>query len=87
MRILGTYHCGKELLGKFKRQRKQHDDLCRSDCLERIVSSFDHQIKSEYYGGNWSISIEVIGLENFSASNQSSSSLKPEAVSQLAVFH
>ena len=61
--------------------------LCRSDCAERIVSSFANQIKSEYYGGNRYLSIEGIVLENLSASNQKILSLKSETVSHQAVFH
>ena len=31
------------------------------------MESFSNQIQHEYYGGNTSVSIESIGLENFSA--------------------
>ena len=41
--------------------------LCRRDYAERVVASFDHQIKSEYYSGNISVSIEGITLEHLSA--------------------
>ena len=41
--------------------------LCRRDYSDLVVSSFDHQIQSEYYGGNRSVSIEGITLEHFSA--------------------
>ena len=71
--IIGTHHRGKEHHESFRRSRKHHDALCRSDCAEWIVSSFTHQIQSEYCGGNWYASIEAIALENFSASNQASS--------------
>ena len=73
MRILGTYHCGKECREEFKRHIKNHDVLCWNDNTDRIVSSFAHQIQSEYYIGNWSVYIEGIALENFSASNQAGS--------------
>ena len=73
MRILGTYHCGKECREEFKRHIKNHDVLCWNDNTDRIVSSFAHQIKSEYYGVNRSVSIEGIALGHFSASNQASS--------------
>ena len=43
------------------------DILCCRDYSERVVLSFANQIKSEYYGGNRSVSIEGIALENFSA--------------------
>ena len=32
----------------------------------RVVASFAHQIQSEYYDGNISVSIEGISLEHFS---------------------
>ena len=80
MHIIGTHHCGKECHEEFKLRSKQHDVLCRSDYEERIVSSFSHQIQSEYYGGNRSVSIEGISLKNFSNSNQASSSLASDAV-------
>ena len=79
--ILGTHHCGKELREEFKRRRKPHDVLFRNDYAEQVVSIFAHQIQSEYYGGNQCVSIEVIELEHFSASNQASSSLTYGAVS------
>ena len=41
--------------------------LCCRDYAERVVASFSHQIQSEYYGGNISVSIEGIPLEHFSA--------------------
>ena len=82
MHILGKHQCGKELYKAFKRRIKQHDVLCRSDYEDHIVSIFAHQMKSESCGGNRSISIEGIELENFSASNQASSSLKSDTVSR-----
>ena len=56
--------------------------LCRGDSI-----NFSHQIQSEYYGGNWCVSIEGILLEPFSDSNQASSSLASETVSNQKVFH
>ena len=81
VRIIGTHNCGKECHEEFKLRSKQHDVLCRSDYEDHIVSIFAHQIKSESCGGNRSVSIEGIELENFSASNQASLSLTYEAVS------
>ena len=46
VRILRTHHCGKERHGEFKRRGNLHDVLCRRDYIERVVSSFDHQIQS-----------------------------------------
>ena len=51
----------------FKRRELFQDVLCRRDYAERVVASFANQIKSEYYGGNRSVSIEGIALEHFSA--------------------
>ena len=39
--------------------------LCHRDYSDRVIDIFAHQIKSEYYGGNQSISIEGIALEHF----------------------
>ena len=41
--------------------------LCCCEYDERIVASFDHQIQSEYYGGNRPVSIECITMGYFSA--------------------
>ena len=38
--------------------------LCLRDYAKRVVASFSHQIQSEYYGGNISVSIEGIPLEH-----------------------
>ena len=51
----------------FKRHETFQDVLCRRDYYERLVASFTNQKKSEYYGGNISVSIEGIALEHFSA--------------------
>ena len=51
----------------FKRRELFQDVICRLDYDERVVASFDNQIRLEYYGGNISVSIEGIALENFSA--------------------
>ena len=51
----------------FKQRKLSEDVLCRHDYAERVVASFANNIQSEYYGGNRSVSIEVIALEYFSA--------------------
>ena len=51
----------------FKRRELFQDVLCRRYYDERVVASFANQIKSEYYGVNRYVSIEVIALEHFSA--------------------
>ena len=41
----------------FKLCRENQYVLCCCDYAERVVASFTHQIQSEYYGGNISVSI------------------------------
>ena len=47
VRILRTNHCGEMQRTAFKRRELFQDVLCRSDYAERVVASFDNQIKSE----------------------------------------
>ena len=42
----------------FNRRESLQDVLCRRDYAERLVASFSHQIKPEYYVGNISVSID-----------------------------
>ena len=51
------------------------------------MAIFAHQIQSEYYGGNLSVSIEGIVLENFSAPTHTEISVTPQARICHAVFH
>ena len=51
----------------FKQRELFQDVLCRRDYSDRVVSRFSHQIQSEYYGENISVSIEGISLEHFIA--------------------
>ena len=67
VQILGKNHCGDSLQTAFKRSELFQCMLCRRDYSERVVASFTHKIQSEYYGGNRSVSIDIIALENFSA--------------------
>ena len=67
MRILGTNHCGEMRRTAFKRRKLFQNVLCHRDCTGRVVAGFACQIQSEYYGGNRSVSIEVIVLEHFIA--------------------
>ena len=60
-------HCGDSLQTAFKCTELFQYMLCRCDYSERVVDSFTHQIQSEYYGGNKSVSIDIIALEHFSA--------------------
>ena len=55
--ILGTNQCGAMRCTAFKRRELFQDVLCCRDYAERLVASFAHQIQSEYYGGNRSVSI------------------------------
>ena len=70
VQILGTNHCGNTRRGAFKRCRAHQYVLCWSDHDEKVVASFEHQIQSEYYGGNRSVYIQGIVLENFIAPTQ-----------------
>ena len=70
VRILGTNHCGEIRHTAFKRRELFQDVPCLRDYTEMVVARFDHQKKSEYYGGNRSVSIEGIALEKFSAEPQ-----------------
>ena len=60
VQILGTNHCGDSRRTAFKRRESFQDVLCCRDYDERVVVSFYHQIQSEYYGGNRSMSIRVL---------------------------
>ena len=53
---------------------------------ERSVSSFAHQIQSEYYGLNMSVYIEGITLEHFSVSHHPIPLLSSDHVLHQAVF-
>ena len=47
VRILGSHNCGEMQCRDFKRRELFQDVLCCCDYAERVVASFDHQIKSE----------------------------------------
>ena len=87
VRIFGTHHCGNKRQEAFKRRPYFQDMLCRSDYEKRVVASFEHQIKSEYYGGNRSVSIEVFALEHFSATYQEKSSSSSHSHTHHTAFH
>ena len=65
VRILGKNNCGEMRRSDFKQRELFQDVLCCRDCAQRLVANSDNQIQSEYYGGNRSVSIEVIALEHF----------------------
>ena len=58
--ILRTNQCGELRRTAFKRRELFQDVLCRRDYAERVVASVANQTKSEYYGENISVSIEVL---------------------------
>ena len=64
--ILGKNHFSELRRTAFKHRELFQYVLCRRDYTERVVASFSHQIKSEYYGGNISMYIPGISLEYFS---------------------
>ena len=60
MRILGTDNCG-EMRRKYSKCYELFQYfLFHNDYADKVVASFAHQIKSEYYGGNRSVSIKGI---------------------------
>ena len=67
LQILGTNHFGDSRRTTFKCRESFQYLLCRRDYAERVVAIFSKKIKSEYSGGNTSVSIEGIALEHFSA--------------------
>ena len=81
-----THHYGKECHKEFKRRGNLHDVLFHRDYAEWVVSSFAHQIQSKYYGGNRSVYIEIITLENFNVSHHSIPLLASDHVSRKAVI-
>ena len=62
VRILGTDHCGNTRRKAFSCSITKQDVFCRHDYAKIVVAIFAHQILSEYYGGNISMSIEGIVL-------------------------
>ena len=87
VRILGTNHCGEMRRKAFKRRELFQDVLCRRDYAERVVASFSNQIQYEYYGGNRSVSIEVIALEHFSAATKADNNSSTISCQRHAVFN
>ena len=49
--MIGTHNCGNTLQGSFKRHADYNNVLYLQYYKERVVSSFSHQIQSEYYVG------------------------------------
>ena len=61
--------------------------ICCRDNIERVVASSPHQIQSEYYGGNRSVSIQAIALEYLSALPQTEINSSTKPCPHYAVFH
>ena len=87
LQILGTNHCGDSRQTAFKHRKSFQDLLCCCDYAERFVASFSNQIKSEYYSGNRSVSIEGIALEHLSVLPQTEINESTKACPRHAVFH
>ena len=87
VRIIGTNHCGEIRRTAFKRHELFQDVLYPRDYSERVVVSFSNQIESEYYGGNISLSIEVILLEHLSALPKTDIISTTPSHQRHAVFH
>ena len=86
-RILGTNYCGAMKGTSFKRHELFQDVLCRRDYTDMEVAIFSHQIQSEYYGGNRSVSIEGISLENFISFTKGRYQLNLQTRQSHALFH
>ena len=87
VQIIGTNNCGKTHCEAFKRRRAKKEMFCCRDYADRVIASFAHQIQSEYYGGNRSVSIEGITLENFSAPAHKETEVTLQARTHHAVLH
>ena len=85
--ILRTHHYGNTRLEAFVHCAAYKDVFWRRDHEEGVVSSFAHQIQSEYYGGNIWVSIEEITLEHFSYIDQEKSSSSLHSRTHHEVFH
>ena len=48
VQILVKSHCGESRQNAFKCLQSFQGEICGHDYAERVVSSFNHQIKSEY---------------------------------------
>ena len=86
VQILGTNHCGDSLQTVFNFRESFQNVLCCWDYAERLVASFSHQIKSEYYSVNRYVSIEIIALENFSALPNTWIKVSTKSCTRHAVF-
>ena len=49
VQIMGTNHCCESSRTAFKRRKSFQYGICHRDYADRVVTTFPHQIKSEYY--------------------------------------
>ena len=87
MCILSTNHCGEMWRIAFKQRELFHYFLCHRDYAERLVARFSNQIRSKYYGGNISVSIEGIALEHFNSPTKIDINSTTPSRQRHTVFH
>ena len=87
VRILSTNHCGEMRRIDLKRRELFQYVICRRDYADRAFASFSNELKSEYYGGNISVSIEGIALEHLSASPNADINSSTLSHQRHVVFH
>ena len=87
IQIIGTNHCGDSRITVYKRRKSFQIVLCCRDYADKVFVCFAYQIQSEYYGGNRSVSIEVISMENFSALPQTEINSSAKPCPRHTVFH
>ena len=87
VQILVTNHFGEYYWTAFKIRKSFQDVLCCRDYAERVVASFPHQIQSEYYGGNISVYIKGIALEQFNELTQIEINSSTKSCPHHASFH
>ena len=85
--IIGTYHCGNTRSEAFNHSGFSQDVLCCWSYAEILVVGVSQQIQSKYYGGNRSVSIEGIALDQFSDSKQPLPLSAPPLFTHNDVFH
>ena len=86
-KILVNHQCGNTWQEVFKHRAAYQDVLCHIYYSERVVASFSHKIKPEYYSVNLYMSIKSIGLEHLSTTDQETSSSYLHSCKLHYVFH